>query len=120
MGGLRVGIQNGRADYLRIGLEQVFAAHPGLSCNPGGDNDHIGPGGILVAVDPFDHDIAVDNRQGLQEIQRFALRQPFGNVQKDEVSRFPGGQPVSDRGSRLTCTDNSDSVSHGSLSRIGC
>src|SRR6185312_1897579 len=92
------GMLNNFADYIFhdfvVRVQQVIAAHTGLARNSGGDNDDVGVGGVGVIVGAEDVGIALLDRHGLEQVEGFALRHAFNDVDEDDVGEFFGGDPV--------------------------
>ena len=81
-----------------IGVEQVVAAHAGLARDAGGDDDDVGVRGVFVVVGAGDVGVALLDGHGLEQVESFALRDAFDDVDENDVGEFLGGDPVSGRG----------------------
>ena len=71
-----------------ISVEQVVAAHTGLTRNSGGDYDDVGIGGIRVIVGAENVGIALLDRHGFKQIKALALRHALDDINEDDISEF--------------------------------
>src|SRR5690606_36296291 len=74
------------ADDLGVGVEQVVAAHPRLSRDPGGDDEDPGPGGLLVAVGADHAAVEALHRRGLPLVEPLPLRDPLDDVDEHDLT----------------------------------
>ncbi len=70
---------------LVVGVEQIVAAHAGLAGNSGGDDDDVGVGGVGVVVGAENCGIALLDRHGFKQVETFALRDAFDDVDEDDI-----------------------------------
>ena len=115
VGGLRHGVERiGNDDQNAVGrmlhhladdrfhdvvvrVEQVVAAHAGLARDAGGDDDDVGVRGVFVVVGAADVGVALLDGHGFEQIESFALRDAFDDVDENDVGEFLGGDPVGGR-----------------------
>ena len=75
---------DGRDDALVRGHE-VVAAHAGRARVAGGDDDDVGAGGLLVAVRADHRRLVAEDRAGLVDVERLALREVLDDVDENDV-----------------------------------
>ena len=51
-----------------------------------GDDDHVRVGGVGVVVGAFDMQVEALDRAGLEQVEPFALRHTFDNIDKDDIA----------------------------------
>src|SRR5205814_10231423 len=112
------------ADYilhdLVVGVEQIVAAHAGLARNAGGDHHNVGVGGIGVVIGAAHCRVPLLDGHGFQQVEAFALRHAFDDVDKHHVSQLFAGDPVSGGGADIASAHNGDFLAHVvSLERVG-
>ena len=73
---------------LGVDANQVVAAHAGLAGDTGGDDDNIAAGKRPIAVRAFDDGVEPLDRACLRDIERLALRDALGNVEKGDVTKL--------------------------------
>ena len=95
-----------------VGIEQVVAAHARLARNAGGDDDDVGVRGVGVVVGAEHVGIALLDGHGLEQIESFALRNAFDDVDEDDVSEFLGGDPMGCRGAHVAGTYDGNFLTH--------
>ena len=94
--------------------QQVVAAHPRLAGQPRGDDDDVRPGGVRVVVRAGDPGVVADDRGGLGQVERLALRQPLDDVDQDDVGQAGLGDPLGGRRADVAGADDGDLVAgHG-------
>src|SRR6185437_3537669 len=86
------------AHDLVVGVEQIVAAHPRLARDSGSDDYDVGIRSVGVVVGAGDMRIALFDGHGFEQVESFALRHAFDDVNEDDVGEFLGGDPV--RGGR--------------------
>ena len=79
---------------LEIGVQQIVAAHAGLSRKAGRDNHDVAVGCVGVVVRAGDVDVGSFNGKSLLQIQRLALRHAFDYIDHHHVGQFLGHKPV--------------------------
>ena len=95
-------------------MQQVVAAHAGLARNAGSDDHDVGVGGGGVVVRADDVHIALLDRHGFEQVERFALGHAFDNIDQHHVGQFLGGNPVCGRGADVAGADNGYFLTHDS------
>src|ERR1700733_1964885 len=95
-----------------IRIEQVVAAHAGLARDSGGDDHDVGVGGVFVVVGAGDVGVALFDRHGFEQVEAFALRYTFDDVDEDDVGEFFGSDPVGGGGSHVAGADNGNFLAH--------
>ena len=91
--------------HLKIDAEQVVAAHAGLARHAGGDDAHIGAFDRLVGIDARHARVEALDRRGLHQVERFALRDAFGNVEQNHIAEFFEANQVGERAADLAGAD---------------
>ena len=97
---------------LRVGVQQIVAAHAGLARDARG-NDHdvgVGRGGVVVRAGHMD--VALLDGHGFQQIQSLALRHAFHHVDQHHIGQFLGCNPVCCRGAHVAGTYYANFLSH--------
>src|SRR5439155_1759746 len=74
-----------------VRVEQIVAAHAGLAGDAGRDDDDVGVGGIFIVVRATDVGVALLDGHGFEQVESFALRDAFDDVNQDYVGEFFGG-----------------------------
>jgi hypothetical protein len=103
-------------DNLGVDGEQIIAAHSGLAGNPCGDNNDVGISRILVIVGADDIGIKTLDGSGLAQVESFALRHAFNDINDADIPQLLGCSPVGRGGAYETSANDSDLVlfqSHG-------
>ena len=72
-------------DDLLVDRDEIVAAHIASARHSRRDHDHIGLGALLVAVRAEDVRLVAEHRSHLVDVERLALRQPFLDVDQDDV-----------------------------------
>ena len=107
---------NGFADYgfhdVVVRVEKIVAAHAGLARDAGSDDYDVGVGGVFVVVRSGDVGVALLDGHGFEQIEAFALRHAFDDVDKDDVGKFFGGDPVSGGGAYVAGADDGYFLAH--------
>ncbi len=106
LGRLRHNLRDHVRHDLEVGVQQVVAAHARLARNAGGDDDDVRVSGGRVVVRAGDMHIALFNGHGFEQIERFALRHAFDNINQHHVGQFFGRNPVCCRGAHVAGADN--------------
>ena len=80
--------------HLDVDADQIVAGHAGLTRHAGGDDDHVGPGHRRVIVGAGHERVEPGDRRGFGDIQGLPLRNPFRDIEQDDVAQFlkPGEQ----------------------------
>ena len=73
---------------LEIDAQQIIAAHPGLARDAGRHDAHIGASDVRVILRAFQVSIKPLRWPGFSDIERFALRNSFGDVEHDHIPQF--------------------------------
>ena len=90
--------------------QQVVAAHARLARQAGGDDDHVGPGRLVVVVRPDDPRVVADDRRGLGEVEALALGQALDDVHEDHVGETRLGDALRGGGADVPGADDRDLV----------
>ncbi len=101
---------------LRVGAQQVIAAHARFARDAGGHDDHVAVGRVVVAGGADDVGVEAEDRRGLHQVERFAPRHVLGlgNIEQDDVAEFGGRTPMGTGGSDVSGSDDGDFCSaHG-------
>ena len=99
-------------DDLLVRGEQVVAAHARLPRKPGGDDDDVRSGGLVVGVRAGDVRLVADDGAGLVEVERLALRQALDDVDQDDVRVVALGESLRGRRAYVACAYHCDFLSH--------
>ena len=99
-------------DDLLVRREQVVAAHARLARKPGGDHDDVGAGRLVVAVGAGDVRLVADDRPGLVEVERLALRHALDDVHEHDVGVVALGEPLCGGRADVAGADDCDLASH--------
>src|SRR3989304_3694165 len=94
------------AHDLRIALDQVVAAHAGLSGEARRDDDDVGAGDIRVVVGPLEGDIETVDLGSLGDVEALSLGHPLDDVEQHDVAEFALGTKLGEHATDLTATDN--------------
>ena len=103
-----------RADDVGIGLEQVVAAHAGLSRQAGGDDDDIGIRRLLVRIRTDELYVKTVDRSRLCEVERFALRRSLDDIHQNDVRKLFARDPMSGRRTDISRSDDRNLISSSS------
>ena len=109
-GRLRRGRLDDGLDDARVLRQQVVAAHARLAREPGGDDDHVGAGGVGVVVRADDPGVVADDRRRLGEVEALALGQALDDVDEDDVGEACLGDPLGGGGADVPGADDRDLV----------
>ena len=90
--------------------KEVVTAHAGLAGETGGDDDDVRAGRVGVVVRAEDPGVVTDDRRRFGEIEPLALRQPFHDVDEDDVGQTRLRDPLGCRGADVAGTDHGDLV----------
>ena len=71
---------------VRICFEKIVTAHAGFARQSGGYDYDVGIRRFLVAVGSRQPHVKSFNRRGFRQIQRFALRHTFDDIDQDDIS----------------------------------
>src|SRR6185312_1625782 len=97
---------------LVIRVQQIIAAHTGLARNSGGDNDDVGVGGVGVVVGAEDVGIALLDGHSFEQVERFALRHTFDDIDQNYVGEFFGSDPMGGGGANVARTYDAYLLTH--------
>src|SRR5450755_2740799 len=130
VGGLRHGVERVRhddqdavrravydfADHVAhdfvVGVEKVVAAHAGLAGDSGSDDDDVGVGRVGVVVGAEDGGVALLDGHGFEQVETFALGDPFHDVDEDDIGEFFRGDPMGGGGAYVSGTYDGDFIAH--------
>ena len=87
---------------LVVGVQQIVAAHARLARNAGGNDHDVGIRGVSVVIGADDMGIAFLDGHRFQQIEAFALRHAFDDVDQDDVGQFFGRDPVGGGGAYVS------------------
>ena len=73
--------------HLQIDAEQIVAAHAGLARHASGDDDDVCACDIGIIVAAGDCRVKAFNRCALRQVERFALRHAFDDVEQHNVAK---------------------------------
>src|SRR5690606_8894190 len=73
---------------LEVDAEQVIAAHAGLPRHARGDDHHVGTRDVGIGTRALDRRIEALDRTRLHEIEPFAGRNAFRNVEQHDVAEL--------------------------------
>ena len=99
-----------------VGVQQVIAAHAGLARNSGGDDNDVGIRGVRIIIGADDVRIALLDGHGFEQVEAFALRHAFDDVDEDDVGEFFRSDPVSGGRANITRTYDAYFLAHDFLS----
>ena len=109
-----------RTHDLEVDAEQIVAAHAGLARHTGSDDDDISACNVGVGIGPGQFGVKTIDGRGFGEIERFALRCAFGNVEQDDIAKLLEPREVGERAADLTSTNQCDFLTRHHLSPINC
>ncbi len=93
-------------------FSEIVAAHPGLARNAGGDHDDVRVRRVFVVIGAGDVGIALLDGHGFEQIQTFALRHAFDDVDQNDIRQFFGRDPVGSGRSYVAGTYDGHFLSH--------
>src|SRR5439155_9015827 len=102
---------NGSDDLLVRG-DEVVSAHVARARNAGGDHDDVRTGSLVVAVRPRDAGLIAEHRTHLVDVEGFALRQAFLDVDEDDVRVVSGGDRLGAGRAHVAGADDRDLAPH--------
>ncbi len=102
--------------HFQIDAEKVIAAHAGLAGHAGGDDANIGPFDRGVVVDASVFHIEPVDRGRLSNVESFALRNAFGDIEQHHIAQFLEADKVSQRAANHAGADEGDLVA----CHVGC
>jgi len=97
-----------RFHHFQVDAQQVVAAHARLARHAGGDDADIGARDIGVIIGALHHGVEAFGGTRLRDVERFALRGAFGDVEQHHVAKFLDGGQVGQRAADLTGADEGD------------
>ena len=74
--------------HLDVDADEVVAAHARLAWHAGGDDAHVGTLNISISIGAAELAVEALDGAGLGNIERFALRETFGDVENDDVAQL--------------------------------
>ena len=87
---------------------------PGWRARPGGHDDDVGAGRVGVVVRPAHAHVVADDRRGLGEVERLALRQALDDVDEHDVGEPGLRDALGGGGADVPCADDGDErMGHG-------
>jgi len=114
VGGVRGGLLDDRADDPRVLRQEVVPAHPRLASEAGRDDDDVRAGRVGIVVRARDPGVVADDGGRLGQVEALALRQPFHDVDEDDVGQTGLGDPLGGRRANVAGPDDGDLVpGHG-------
>ena len=75
-----------RFHHLQVNADKVIAAHPRLTGNAGSDDTYISAFDVFVILRPLKATVIAINRGAFSDIQGFAFRQPFRDVEQNNIA----------------------------------
>ena len=109
-----------RLHHFQVDAQQIVAAHPRLARHACGDDADIGAAQKGIVVGAGHLGVEPGRGAGLRDIQRLALRCPFGDVEKHDVAEFLDRGKMRERAADLSCADQCNLGSgHCSVLRVG-
>ena len=111
-GEARTTLLGDRADDPLVRGDEVVAAHARLARKAGGDHDHLGAGGLLVAVRAGDARLVAEHRACLVDVERLALRQALLDVDEDDVGVVALREHLRAGRTHVSGADDRDLASH--------
>ena len=107
-----------RLHHLEVDADQIVAAHARLAGDAGGDDADVGVGDLGIVGGAPERDVEAVDRPRLGDVERFALRHAFGDVEQDDVAKFPHRREVGERSADHSGADQRDfATSHWLLFR---
>src|SRR5262249_8467210 len=92
----------------QVDAEQVVAAHAGLARHAGGDDADGGAVDRVVGIGAGQMGIEAVDRRGLDEIERLALGDAFGDVEQHDVAELLEADEMGERAADLAGSDQRD------------
>ena len=83
---------------------------PGWRARPGRHDDDVRARGVRVVVGADDPGVVPDDRRRLREVEALALRQPFDDVDEDDIREAGLGDPLGGGGADVSGADDGDLV----------
>ena len=97
-----------RADDPGVLGQEVVAAHARLAGQARGHDDDLAAGRVRVVVRAGHLGVVADDRGGLGEVERLALRQPLDDVDEDDVGEAGLDDPLGRGGADVAGADDGD------------
>ena len=88
--------------------EQFIPAHAGLAWHAGRDHSNRGPGRFLIPVGSDDFRAIAADGTRLRDIERFALRHAFDDIDQHDVVGILLRQPLRRRSADIACSHHGD------------
>src|SRR6185436_5603015 len=82
--------------------------HPGLPRQAGGDDDDVGAGSLVVAVRADDGRLVAEDRGGLVQVERLALREVLLDVDEDDIRVVAARDLLRRRRADVPCAHDGD------------
>ena len=97
-------------DDLRVGGEEVVAAHARFARNAGGNDDDVAVRGVGVIVRAGDVGVVAEKRGGFEQVESFTFRHIAGlrDVQKDDVAQVGHSAVLRGGGADVARSDDAD------------
>ena len=103
--------------HLEIDREEIVAAHARLARHARGDDAHLGVVERFIGIGAGEGSVEPIDRRGLRDVERFALRHAFGDVEHHDVAKFLQADQMGQCSADLTGANQSNLVArHGNLS----
>src|SRR5262249_44305373 len=91
--------------HLEVDAEEIVTAHAWLARHPSGDDADSGTVDGVVGIGTGETRIEAFDRRRLNEIERLALGNAFGNVEQHYVAEFFEANKMGERAADLASTD---------------
>ncbi|MNN31467.1 hypothetical protein D3C81_1451560 [compost metagenome] len=106
---------------LEVDADQVVAAHARLARHAGGDDADVGACDVGVVVGALQGHVLTEDGRGLGDVEGFALRRAFGDVEQDDVAQRFARSHVGQGSADHSGADKGDlRASHRGLSSRCC
>jgi hypothetical protein len=99
---------------LEVDAKKIVAAHAGLARHPGRHDHHVGTLDRRIVLRAREGSVESVDRRGLGDVEALTLRNPFRDVEKDDVAEFLQAGEMGERAADLAGADERDLVTgHG-------
>ena len=106
--------------HLEVDAEKIVAAHAGLARHAGGDDADAGAVDRVVGIGAGEMGVEAVDRRGLDEIERLALGNAFGDVEQHDVAELLEADEMGERAADLAGTDQCNLGTRHVGRNLGC
>ncbi len=91
--------------HLEVDAQQIVTAHPRLARHAGGDDADVGACDVGIGIDALQARVEPFDGAAFGDVEGFALRRAFGDIEKNDVAEFLEGRKVGERATDLSGAD---------------